>query len=163
MGPTDDTPLLPGAWDSVEEERARIQRDRREEAQRTRGRELVHEFDAWLRELEHDPDEVVTATRTVRQLLRLKDELMDSPDPLEWSEQLLVELVTEVFPRELPDGLNEPQDAATDLLLFIDFLDSTKRWRNRPLGGHEATVLLIPIAYPAPEDWGPGFVLGSRE
>lgn len=159
MGSDDTAPLLPGDWEPVEEDRARTQRARREHDLDTRRGELTVEFRERLQEDEFEPDEVIDATRMIGDLLRLKADELDSPDPLEWSEELMVQLVTEVFPRELPDGGNDPRDAASTLLRFVGFLDATGRWRKRPLRQDEATVLLAHIAWPDPEDWGPPIAL----
>ncbi|MDN5601534.1 MAG: hypothetical protein ACTHV2_07690 [Brachybacterium sp.] len=161
MGSTDDTPLLPGDWGAVEQERDRVLDARRQQKERDLAWALVVEFEDWLREDEHEPDEVMTVTRTVRNLLQFKDDVLGSTDPLEWSEDLLRSLVSEVFPQKLPEGLDDPRDAAVDLLPFVSFLEETKRWRKRPLRGYEARMLLFSLAYPAPEDWGPGVVIRS--
>ena len=159
MGCIDDTPLLPGDWGAVDQERESILRARRLQAERDLARTLLAEFEDWLRKDEREPDEVITVMRTVRQLLQFKDDVLGSTNPLEWSEELVRTLVSEVFPQKMPEGLDDPRDAAVDLLPFVSFLEETKRWRKRPLRGYEARMLLFSLAYPDPEDWGPGVVL----
>lgn len=154
MGSTDDTPLLPGDWGTVEQDRERLLDERRRPSERDLARTLLIEFEDWLREEEREPDDVMAATRTVRNLLQFKDDVLGSTDPLEWSEDLVRTLVCEVFPQRMPEGLGDPRDAAGDLLPFVSFLEATKRWRKRPLRGHEARMLLVSLAYPDPEDWG---------
>lgn len=160
MGSTEDTPLLPGDWGAAEQQQERLLEARRQQKELDLARTLAVDFEDWLREDEHEPDEIMAASRTVRNLLWFKDDVLGSTDPLEWSEELLRTLVSEVFPRQMPEGLGGPRDAAADLLLFVSFLEATKRWRKRPLRGYEARMLLVSLAYPDPEDWGPGVVLG---
>lgn len=159
MGSTDDTPLLPGDWGNVDQERTRILDARRRQAQHDQARSLVGEFEEWMQELEDEPDEISATSRTVRELLRLKDEELDSPDPLDWSEEMITQLVTEVVPRRKPAGLNAPKDAARDLLQFVTFLQSAKRWRKSFVDGERMRMRLIHLAHPDPEDWGPGIRL----
>lgn len=162
MATAGDSLLLPGDWGAVDHERTRIVDARRRQSERDLARTLVHEFEEWLREDELEPDDVHASTRTVRDLLRFKDDVLGSTDPLAWSEEVFTNLVTEVFPERMPEGLDDSRVAATDLLLFVGFLEGTKRWRKRPLRGHEARLLLIALAYPEPGDWGPGVAVPSR-
>ncbi|HLR96313.1 MAG TPA: hypothetical protein VK053_17450 [Jiangellaceae bacterium] len=60
MGCTDDTPLLPGDWGAVDQERESILRARRLQAERDLARTLLAEFEDWLRKDECEPDEVIT-------------------------------------------------------------------------------------------------------
>lgn len=170
MRSDEDAPLLPGDRGQVEQQRERVRQERaREElaervlalaAQRS---QLPQDFGDWLRAGEYEPDDVADAVRTIAQLLRLKAEVLDSPDPLEWTEELMTPLVMEVFPRELPEGLGHPRHAAATLLLFVEFLDSTRQWRERSFRSAIATVLLARVAWPDLEDWGPGVEVGERE
>lgn len=162
MGTADDTPLLPGDWGAVVQERDRIVEARRRQSERDLARTLLDEFEEWLREDEHEPDDVHASTRTMRDLLRFKDDVLGSTDPLAWSEELMTTLVTEVFPERMPEGLDDSRVAAADPLLFVGLLEGTKRWRKRRLRGYEARLLLIALAYPDPGDWGPGVPLPSR-
>ena len=159
MGCIDDTPLLPGDWGAVDQERESILRARRLQAERDLARTLLAEFEDWLRKDEREPDEVITVMRTVRQLLQFKDDVLGSTKTLERSEELVSTRDSVVLAHKLPEGLDDHRDAAVDLLPFVSFLEETKRWRKRPLRGYEARMLLFSLAYPDPEDWGPGVVL----
>ena len=149
-GPTDDAPILPGDWGSLEKERARVRDARPQQSPYDLAWSLVGEFVDWMRRREDEPDEITATARTVREMLKFKDEELDSSDPLDWSEEMVVQLVTEIFPRRKPEGLNDPEVAAQDLLHFVTFLDETGRWPESPLGASEATLLLLTLAYPVP-------------
>lgn len=168
MRSDENASLLPGVWGQVEEERERARQEhereklaQREHALTAQRSQLPQDFADWLRAGEYEPDDVADAVRTVDQLLRLKAEVLNSPDPLEWTEELMTPLVVEVFPRELPEGLGEPRHAAATLLLFVELLGSTRQWRERSFRSALATVLLARIAWPDLEDWGPGVDVGE--
>src|SRR5699024_11051975 len=111
VGPADGIPLLPGDWDTIDHQRDRILDARRRDSERDLARSLVHEFEEHLREDELEPDDVHASARTVRDLLRFKDEVLDSTDPLAWTEEIITAVVTEVFPEQMPEGLGDSRVA----------------------------------------------------
>lgn len=121
---------------------------------------LPEDFGRWMRnELEH-PGDVAAMVRDVRALLEVKARVLESPDPVQWTEELIVELVTDAAPRELDDTPAQEESTrdrskqlALSLRFFIGFLRATGRWPDRGLEIYKAEHLLAQLAWPDPEDW----------
>lgn len=89
----------------------------------------------------------------IRDVLRLKDEHLESPDPLRWTAEVMWEVITESIPAHLPEGIGMPEAAAADLMLLVTFLWETGQWRKHPLRSADAQLLLATIAWPDPAQW----------
>lgn len=112
---------------------------RREQWER---RELLAEFELWITA----PDAAGTV-EIVGTLLTLKSEQLDSPDPALWTEELTVELLTEVVPRNVIQTRLDAMDMVPALGLFFDFLQDRERWTRESMSPHAASVLLAGLEF----------------
>ncbi|MGP9602131.1 hypothetical protein ACT3SQ_16760 [Brachybacterium sp. AOP42-C2-15] len=99
-----------------------------EQQAQQRERELVlSEYGTW-RVTADDDAPAVEEVRTLETLLRLKADQLNSADPGHWTEDLVVELLTEVVPRTVIQPREQVMDMVPTLKRFFTYLRETGRW-----------------------------------
>src|SRR5690625_198381 len=112
---------------------------RRRHSQR---QELQAEFELWISSSRGAEPAAIIAT-----LLDLKAEHLDSPDPTLWTEEVAVELMTEVVPRNVLQTRQEAMDLVPALSLFFEFLQDRGRWNEDSMSSHAASTLLAGLEF----------------
>lgn len=110
--------------------------------------DVVRGFTAWL--TEKDPDASGDAQyigRTVRLLLDLKTTYLDSPDPVEWSEDLIADLLIEVVPRRVTQRREESMELGPTMHHLIDYLVDADRWPSSGYSADDAHALLDELEF----------------
>lgn len=89
--------------------------------------QVLREFAGWRSSM--DPGlEAERAASSVRTLVELKAEHLDSPEIGRWSVPLIDELLTVVVPRRVAQRREDSMAMAGDLAEFFGFLERTGRW-----------------------------------
>lgn len=105
-------------------------------------RELLAEFELWI--TSRDAAEPASIIGT---LLDLKSEQLDSPDPALWTEELTVELLTEVVPRKVIQTRQDAMDMVPAMGLFFEFLRDRGRWIDESMSPQAAFTLLAGLEF----------------
>src|SRR5690625_1439314 len=115
----------------------RPQRPRHSERQ-----ELQAGFELWL-----SSSDGAAPARIIGTLLDLKAEHFDSPDPTLWTEEVTVELMTEIVPRKILQTRQDAMDLVPALRLFFEFLRARGRWNEDSMSSPVASTLLAGLEF----------------
>lgn len=104
--------------------------------------ELQAEFELWI----SSPDAAGPAS-IIGTLLDLKAEQLDSPDPALWTEEVTVELLTEVVPRRVLQARQDAMDLVPAVRLFFEFLRDRGHWAAGSMSSEAASTLLAGLEF----------------
>ena len=104
--------------------------------------ELQAEFELWI-----SSSDVAEPAKIIGTLLELKAEHLDSPDPTLWTEELTVELMTEIVPRKVLQTRQDAMDLVPALSLFFEFLGERGRWNEDSMSSQAASTLLAGLEF----------------
>lgn len=107
---------------------------------------VLEEFSTW-RSGGSPRSQVETDVGLLDMLLGLKSDQLDSPDPGEWTEELLVALLTDVAPRKVIQLRDQAMQYVPVLSAFFSYLQQTGRWSPGSMAPEAAAFVLSGLEF----------------